>query len=147
METYVIYVNDKAHAMNQVLPMLENTHQAQWVLVGCPPRVNRHTGKWLTQRALKKFRSDWTESNLKALVDLLQQHGQKVLTRVAQAPLIQVTKGLKAEFTNARIVDARINHSLENLPNVVEQQKPESSPWVIPVGAIALGTAVSLVAD
>lgn len=35
----------------------------------------------------------------------------------------------------------------DNLPAVVEQQKPESSPWVVPVGAIAFGTAVSLVAD
>jgi hypothetical protein len=147
METYVIYVNDKVHAMNQVLPMLENAQKAQWVLVGCPPRVTRHSSKWLTQRALKKFKADWTESNLKALVDLLHERGHHVLTRVAQGPLVQITQALKNEFTDARVVDARKTHAFDNLPAVVEQQKPESSPWVVPVGAIAFGTAVSLVAD
>ncbi len=147
METYVIYVNDKMHAMNQVLPMLENMQTAQWVLVGCPPRVNRHSSRWLTQRALKKFKSDWTEMNLKEIVDLLKHRGYKVLTRVAQGSLIQLTQALKTEFTNTRIVDARKPHAYENLPAVVEQQTPESSPWMIPVGAIAFGAAASLVAD
>ncbi len=147
METYVIYVNDKVHAMNQVLPMLENTDHAQWVLVGCPPRVTRHSSKWLTQRALKKFKSDWTHANLQDLVQLLQARGHKVLTRVAQGPLVQVTHKLMAEFTQARVVDARKNRAFDNLPAAVEQQKPESSPWVIPVGAIAFGTAASLVVD
>jgi hypothetical protein len=147
METYVLYINDKTHAMNQILPMLENADQAQWVLVGCPPRVNRHTGKWLTQRALKKFKADWTATNLQEIVELLQAKGNHVLTRVAQGPLVQVTKSLKAEFTQTRFVDARKTHAFEELPAIVEQQKAESSPWVIPVGAIAFGTAVSLVAD
>jgi len=147
METYVLYINDKTHAMNQILPMLENKAHAQWVLVGCPPRVNRHTGKWLTQRALKKFKADWTASNLQDIVEMLQQRGHEVLTRVAQGPLVQVTKALKAEFAQTRFVDARKVHTFEELPAIVEQQKNESSPWVLPVSAIAFGTAVSLVAD
>jgi uncharacterized membrane protein YheB (UPF0754 family) len=147
METYVLYINDKTHAMNQIHPMLENTQTTQWVLVGCPPRLNRHAGKWLTQRALKKFKADWTATNLAEIVELLQQKGHRVMTRVAQGSLIQVTKALKAEFTNTRFVDARKTQAFENLPPVVEQQTHESSPWVIPVSAIAFGTAVSLVAD
>lgn len=147
METYVLYINDKTHAMNQILPMLENSDRAKWVLVGCPPRVNRHSGKWLTQRALKKFKTDWTATNLQEIVQLLQQRGNQVLTRVAQGPLIQVTKALKAEFTPTCFVDARKNHAFETLPPIVEQQKNDANPWVIPVSAIAFGTAVSLVAD
>lgn len=147
METYVLYINDKTHAMNQILPMLENAETTQWVLVGCPPRVNRHTGKWLTQRALKKFKTDWTASNLHEIVDTLQQKGHRVLTRVAQGPLVQVTKALKAEFSHPRFVDARKTHAFENLPPIVQEQVQETSPWVIPVSAIAFGTAVSLVAD
>jgi hypothetical protein len=147
METYVIYVNDRVHAMNQVLPLLEGAQPAEWVLVGCPPRMQRHASKWLTQRALKKFKADWTDANLKELGELLRQHGHRVLTRVAQGPLVQLTKAFKAEFVQPRIVDARKAPQFENLPAVTESQKPESSPWVIPVGAIALGTAMSLVAD
>jgi hypothetical protein len=147
METYVIYVNDKVHAMNQVLPLLEGAQPAEWVLVGCPPRMQRHSSKWLTQRALKKFKADWSETNLKDIVELLSQRGHRVMTRVAQGPLVQLTKSFKAEFVHPRIVDARKAPQFENLPAVTASQKPESSPWVLPVGAIAFGTAMTLVAD
>jgi hypothetical protein len=147
METNIVYVNDKLHAMNQILPLLEDAQSSQWVLVGCPPRVHRHTSKWLTRRALKKFQADWTDANLKEISEMLGQRGHRVLTRVAQRPLAQLTKAFKAEFGQTRIVDARKAPAFENLPVVIESQKPESSPWVIPVGAIAFGTAMSLVAD
>jgi hypothetical protein len=61
--------------------------------------------------------------------------------------LVKITQALKTEFSEARVVDARKPHAFDNLPAVVEQQKPESNPWVVPVGAIAFGTAVTLVAD
>jgi hypothetical protein len=147
METNIIYINDKLHAMNQILPMLEGAQPSQWVLVGCPPRVHRHSSKWLTRRALKKFKNDWVDENLKEIADMLSQRGDRVLTRVAHGPLAQLTKGFKAEFAQSRIVDARKAPPFENLPVVIESQKPESSPWVLPVGAIAFGTAMSLVAD
>jgi type I restriction-modification system DNA methylase subunit len=133
--------------MNQVLPLLEEGHTNQWVLVGCPPRFHRHSSKWLTQRALKKYKNEWTDANLKEIVQLLKERGNSVLTRVAQGPLIEVTKALKSEFAHSRVVDARKTHAFENLPAVVEQQKMESNAWIVPVGAIAFGTAATLVAD
>jgi len=147
METFVVYINDKSHALNQILPLLEDTHSAQWVLVGCPPRLNRHTGKWLTQRAQRKFRDDWTQENLKDLVALLTERQQTVITRVAHQSLLQFTKSLRAEFGHIRIVDARRPRLSEGLPAVVAEQKPESSPWAIPVGAVALGAAVTLAVE
>lgn len=147
METFVIYINDKMHALNQVLPMLEDSQTAQWVLVGCPPRLNRHTGQWLTQRAQRKFRDDWTQKNLSAVVELLEQHKQNVTVRTAHKALIQVTKDLRAEFGHIRIVDARRPRAIEALPAVVAEQKPESSPWALPVGAVALGAAVTLAVE
>jgi hypothetical protein len=107
METYVIFVNDKVHAMDQVLLLLEDSQPAQWVLVGCPPRLQRHSSKWMTQRGLKKHKTEWTDANLKDIVQLLKERGNDVLTRVAQGPLIEVTKALQSEFTNLRVVDAR----------------------------------------
>ena len=147
METYVIFVNDTAHAMNQVLPLLEDSQPAQWVLVGCPPRFHRHSSKWLTQRALKKYKTEWTDANLKDIVQLLKERGNNVVTRVAQAPLTEVTKALKSEFAQSRVVDARKTHAFENLAPVVEQQKMEVNSWIVPVGAIAFGTAATLVVD
>lgn len=147
METYVLYINNKVHALNLVLPMLENSDKAKWVLVGCPPRLSRHSSKWLTRKALKKFKSEWTELNLREIEDVLRQRGHEVLTRFADGSLIEFTQRMKSEFTNPRVVDARKQNAFENLPHVAEQQKDETKPWLLPVGAIALGTAVTLVAD
>jgi hypothetical protein len=147
METFVIFANDKTHVMNQVLPLLENANAAKWVLVGCPPRVTRHAGKWLTQRALKRFKTEWTDTHLSEVAELLKQRGDNVVTRVAMASLLQMTKALKAEFGPLRIIDARLQTQMQASPALTESQKPETHPWVIPVGAIALGAAVSLATD
>ncbi len=147
METYVIYINDKVHAVNQVLPLLEDAQPAQWVLVGCPPRLHRHSSKWLTQRALKKFKSDWTNVNLEEISELLRQRGHSVLMRVAQGPLVQLTKTFQKEFSHPRIIDARKTPEFENLPAVIENQKSESNPWAISISAVAFGAAAALVVD
>ena len=147
METFVIFANDKTHVMNQVLPLLEDASAAKWVLVGCPPRVTRHAGKWLTQRALKRFKDEWTDTNLREVADILKKRGDSVITRVAVSSLLQMTKSLKAEFGPLRIIDARLQHQMQTLPALTESQVPEANTWVVPVGAIAFGAAVSLAAD
>ena len=147
METFVRHITDKTHALHQVVPMLEDAQTAQWVLVGCPPRLNRHTGQWLTQRAQRKFRDDWTQTNLKDVVQLLEQHKQNVVVRTAHKALIQVTKDMRAEFGHIRIVDARRPRAIEAMPAVVVAQKPEPTPWALPVGAVALGAAVTLAVE
>ena len=147
METFVIFANDKTHVMNQVLPLLEDSNVAHWVLVGCPPRMTRHAGKWLTQRALKRFKDEWTDTNLREVADILKKRGDSVITRVAVSSLLQMTKALKAEFGPLRIIDARLQHQMQTLPALTESQVPEANTWVVPVGAIAFGAAVSLAAD
>ena len=147
METFVIFANDRTHVMNQVMPLLEDANAANWVLVGCPPRMTRHAGKWLTQRALKRFKDEWTETNLRDIEDILKKRGDHVVTRVAITSLLQMTKALKAEFGPIRIIDARLQHQMQTLPALTESQVPEANTWVVPVSAIALGAAVSLAAD
>ena len=147
METFVIFANDRTHVMNQVMPLLEDANAANWVLVGCPPRMTRHAGKWLTQRALKRFKDEWTETNLRDIADILKKRGDNVVTRVAITSLLQMTKALKAEFGPLRIIDARLQHQMQTLPALTESQVPDANTWVVPVSAIALGAAVSLAAD
>jgi hypothetical protein len=147
METFVIFANDRTHVMNQVMPLLEDANAANWVLVGCPPRMTRHAGKWLTQRAQKRFKDEWTETNLRDIADILKKRGDHVVTRVAITSLLQMTKALKAEFGPIRIIDARLQHQMQTLPALTESQVPEANTWVVPVSAIALGAAVSLAAD
>lgn len=147
METFVIFANDGTHVMNQVLPLLEDSNSAKWVLVGCPPRVARHAGKWLTQRALKRFKDEWTQTNLGEIADILKKRGDNVVTRVAMTSLLQMTQALKSEFGPLRIIDARVRHPMQTLPALTESQIPEANTWVVPISAIALGAAVSLAAD
>jgi len=46
METFIVYIDDKQYALQQVIPMLPASGQtsppASWVLIGCPPRLNPH---------------------------------------------------------------------------------------------------------
>jgi len=56
METFIVYIDDKQYALQQIVPMLshqETSNQVSWVLVGCPPRLTRHSGRWLSQSAQK----------------------------------------------------------------------------------------------
>ena len=58
METFIVYIDDKQYALQQIVPMLshqEASKQVSWVLVGCPPRLTRHSGRWLSQSAQKKM--------------------------------------------------------------------------------------------
>ena len=60
METFIVYLDDKQYALQQIVPMLHakgtQNGSANWILIGCPPRLNRHTGRWLTHSAQKKWR-------------------------------------------------------------------------------------------
>jgi hypothetical protein len=67
METWLVYIDDKTHAQQQITPLLINGAPIHWVLIGCPPRLTRHAGKWLTQKAIQRWRSQWTQENLQPM--------------------------------------------------------------------------------
>ena len=58
METFIVYLSDKQYALQQLIPMLPvngaSSACANWILIGCPPRLNRHTSRWLTHTDQKK---------------------------------------------------------------------------------------------
>ena len=102
METFIAFIDNEEHALQQLVPMLETSTQAHWVLVGCPPVFSRHATRWVTKGALKKWRANWSHQALKQLVDLCEQKGLSVSTRVANEPLLQVTRQLTGEYPKAR---------------------------------------------
>ena len=107
METFIAYVDNKEHARQQLLPMLGNQIPAQWIFVGCPPVHTRHTTRWVNKVALKKWRSTWTVQTLQELVELCERKGLPSSTRIANQPLLQVTRQLTGEYPHAIVVDAR----------------------------------------
>ena len=46
METFIVFVNDAEFAKRQLIAFIEGHKAARWVLVGCPPRLPRHSGRF-----------------------------------------------------------------------------------------------------
>ncbi|MCX7262281.1 MAG: hypothetical protein NTX67_05835 [Burkholderiales bacterium] len=151
METFIVYIDDKQYALQQIVPMLpasgSQTASANWILVGCPPRLNRHTGRWLTRTAQNKWRQEWTRENTEALVHLLENVGNKVSVKTVQGPLAEFTKQIKGEFGLARVVDARRPKLSVNLDPVTPEQPQEKSTWTLPGGVLAMSAAIVMASE
>ena len=50
MERIAVFVDTAQHAKRLIEPMLgQHRAEMQWIVVGCPPRLSRHVGKWVSQ--------------------------------------------------------------------------------------------------
>jgi len=146
VETFVLYFNDAEFAKRQLLAFIENRSPERWVLVGCPPRLPRHSGRFLSQPALKRWRADWTREATQDMVALLASRGHQVSTRVAQMPLVGFTRQLRGELgQGAHLLDARRPRTGSPLEPITQDQPGESSgaPGAAS-GAIALGALTNL---
>ncbi|MEY3468223.1 MAG: hypothetical protein RL203_317 [Pseudomonadota bacterium] len=150
METFIVYLDDKQYALQQIVPMLshqEASQQVSWVLVGCPPRLTRHSGRWLSQSAQKKWRQDWTQETTQEIATLLKQHNNQVFIKTAHGPLTEFTKKISREFVSARVIDARRPKLTANLHPVTDDQPQAKSDLVVPAGILAIGASIAMVAD
>lgn len=150
METFIVYLDDKQYALQQIVPMLshqEACKQVSWVLVGCPPRLTRHSGRWLSQSAQKKWRQGWTQETTQEIATLLRQHNNQVFIKTAHGPLTEFTKKLSREFVSARVIDARRPKLTTNHHPVTEDQPQAKSDLVVPAGILAIGASIAMVAD
>lgn len=151
METFIVYIDDKSYAHQQLIPMLAaqsaHTAPARWVLVGCPPRLNRHTGRWLTQGAQKKWRQAWTQSHTAEAVQLLKASGNTVSVRTAHGSLAELTQQLMGEMGSARVMDTRRPKPSVHREPVTPQQPRDDARWVLPSGVLAMGAALVMASD
>ena len=151
METFIVYIDDKQYALQQVIPMLPASEQtpqaANWVLIGCPPRLNRHTGRWLTHTAQKKWRQEWTLEATAELTQKLESGGNTVSVRVAHGALTELTKQIKGEVGAARVIDARRPKLAVNLDPVTSDQPQEKSNWTVPGGVLAMSAAIVMASE
>jgi hypothetical protein len=151
METFIVYIDDKQYALQQIVPMLpasgSQATEANWILIGCPPRLNRHTGRWLTRTAQNKWRQEWTRENTEALVHLLDAVGHKVSVRTVQGPLAEFTKQIKGEAGLARVVDVRRPKLSVNLDSVTPEEAQEKSNLSLPGGVLAMSAAIVMASE
>lgn len=151
METYIVYIDDKQFALQHLVPMLpekgKHITPANWILMGCPPKLNRHTGRWITQTAQKKWRQEWTRDTLQEVVQLLEKYGNKVSTQVVQGSLVNLTQQIQLQVGAARVIDARRPKLAMNLQPVTAQQPQENSSWLVPGGVAAMGALIVMASD
>lgn len=149
METYVVYINDGEFARRQIVAFIEGRGPDRWVLVGCPPRLPRHSGRFLSQPALKRWRADWTRDTLKEIIALLTSRGHEVSTRVAHVPLITFTRQLRGELgAGARLLDARRPRGTAPLEPITSEQPGErTDAWSATGGALALGALITIASE
>ena len=151
METFIVYIDDKQYALQQVIPMLPVSGQApqaaNWILIGCPPRLTRHPGRWLTHTAQKNWRQDWTQEATAELAQKLEGGGSTVSIRVAHGALSELTKQIKGEVGLARVIDARRPKMAVNLDPVTSEQPQEKSTWAVPSGVLAMSAAIMMASE
>ena len=149
METFIAFIDDADYAARQVTPMLASHANARWILVGCPPRLHRHAGRWLTQSAMKRWRQDWTHENLGPLAGTLRTQGNEVVIRTAHGSLADYTRQLRGELGVARVLDARRPKLATSLEPVTADQPGAQpvSPLALTGGAMALGLAIATASE
>lgn len=109
MDRIAVFVDAAPHAQRMIEPMLGRHLPAmQWTVVGCPPRLSRHVGKWVSQSSRTQWHRRWLQGLRTELEPLFATHGVVVDWQLAQGRLEQVTSQLKARHGVAlRLLDAR----------------------------------------
>jgi len=110
MQTLIVYVDDAAHALQQLAPLLapeDGRSPVRWILIGCAPRVTHHVSKWVTRSARENWRGKWADKLFARLVPVLSGGGDEVLTCMGANPLQAQVDALLAEHAGARLIDAR----------------------------------------
>ena len=126
METFVIFINDAEFAKRQLVAFVEGRAPERWVLVGCPPRLPRHSGRFLSQPALKRWRADWTREATQEITDLLAGTIQVAFLDVV-SPLPHIASG---KLTALGISGSHRGPALPNVPTLTEQGfKFDSDGW------------------
>jgi hypothetical protein len=116
LETIIVFVDDTAHARDQLRSQSPNGEPAQpgadgavhWVLVACAPRMTHRISKWVSHSARENWRAKWFAKTQEQILPLLSQGGNQVTALLAKGPLAEMTRELKRRHGAAcTVIDAR----------------------------------------
>jgi hypothetical protein len=147
MEKIAVFVNDAAHALHILQPMVNGGSATHWVLVACPPKLTRHIGRWVAKPAREQWRERWANELFNELAPLLKtQSGSVVEKLVARRTLIDVSARLQTRLNPLRLLDAR-RPTLGRIDEPITATQPAdgSTRWTVPMAAVAgLGAVLAL---
>ncbi len=158
MDNIIVYLDDAAHALQQLTPMktgepsgfesLQGTIATQWILVACPPRLTRHINKWVNYNARESWRNKWSERVFAQVAPMLETRNDSVVTLVATGILTDLTGHLLAKYRPARVFDARRTRLGQDLAPVTRNQPTEhDSRWSLPGAVVGMGALLVLASD
>ena len=133
METIIVFIDDADYALQQLQPLLQQTHHpVRWVLVGCAPRVTRHISRFVTQSARAVWRGSWGDKMFARVAPQLQTKARPLDTVITQiAPprqsLDDLTSELMRQFSPHQVLDVRRPKVEPVVPLIAPAQKRESS--------------------
>jgi len=108
MEKIAVFVNDAEFARHVLQPMLDGAEPTHWILVGCPPALTRHIGRWVSQAARQAWRERWgAEVFARLEPDLMARQGSQVEKLLPRRPLAEISARLQARLPGVRLLDAR----------------------------------------
>ena len=147
METLIVYINDSEYARNQLAAMIDVNTPTKCILVGCPPKLNRHVSRWISGAARKKWQAQWSNNTCAEISRAFTPEGHQFIHRVAVGPLINVTKQLQGEFLGARVLDARRPRLTENPEPFMPGQQAQPDLASRAMGAAATTAILVLAVD
>ena len=127
--------------------MIDARQPTQCVLVGCPPKLNRHISRWISGGARKKWQTQWSETAYSEISKAFASEGHQFVHRVAFGPLINVTKQLQGEFLGARVLDARRPKLAQTPEPIVEGQQARPDLVSTAMGVAATTAILASAAD
>lgn len=108
MDKVIVYVDDAAHALGVLQPLLAGPPAPrQWIVLACAPRVTQHVSKWVTHSARANWRGKWADKLFAQLVPRLREAGVDVHTCLGTGNLAAQTQDLLDRHGPARVIDAR----------------------------------------
>lgn len=113
MDNIIVYIDDAAHALQLLQPLLAPAGTAaplpdtHWILVGCAPRVTHRVSKWVTHSARDNWRRKWADKVFSQIVPALSGQRGNITTLLADTSLGQQTEWLMQQHGAARVLDAR----------------------------------------
>lgn len=151
MDKIIVYLDDAAHALQQLAPMTSGgagEAGTLWILVACPPRVTRHISRWVTHSARENWRKGWCEGQFTQIAPALRASGGSVMTLIAHEPLVGQTDRLLEAHGPARVLDARRERFGQDLEPVTRNQPvTHNSRWSLPGAMAGLGALLVLASD
>ncbi len=145
MKTMIVYVDDTAHTLKMLQPMLPSSSKAtalppmHWVVMGCAPHVTHDISKWVSKEALALWRQDWADAALGQIEAFLKESGCTVSKQLTnfKLPLIAQTEALTLQHGQVQILDARRPKFGQDLEPVTATQHQEKNGVLGALAAVA----------